>query len=163
MTKEELAARLHGRAMMKEITPEEEARALSSGLVVVFGYSDDNVEFRGAIQDEIGCYSGGEVVLCEDGSVFHGWDQVDHTSEDAAEEYFERKQMRHTTLKCLWCDGGAEACGYSWTYQIDVPHASFDILEEGRPFCRGIVFEIADLGGVPASKADPATAQETGA
>ena len=162
MTKEELAARLHGRSIGKEITPEEEQLAKDAGLVVVFGYSDDNVELRGVIHDEAGCYNGGEVELCEDESVLEAWDQVDHDSERACEEYFERKGLPHKTLVCKWGEGET----YSWTYEIGVPCASFDVLENGEPWCRGIVFAIADLAtqprGAPLSKADPATAQETG-
>ena len=44
-----------------ELNPTEEAIAKDNGLVIVFGYSDDCTEFRGAIEDEIGCYNGGRV------------------------------------------------------------------------------------------------------
>lgn len=50
---------LNGREYGDEITREEEAMAKAHGLVVVFGYSDDNMEFCGAITDEVGCYDGG--------------------------------------------------------------------------------------------------------
>lgn len=59
MTLEEFAKILDGRSYGNEITKEEEALAKELGFVVVFGYSDDNVELRGAIDDEIGCYEGG--------------------------------------------------------------------------------------------------------
>ena len=38
---------------------EEERLAKENGLVVVFGYSDDNIELRGAINNEAGCFDGG--------------------------------------------------------------------------------------------------------
>ncbi|MGV8869322.1 MAG: KTSC domain-containing protein [Janthinobacterium svalbardensis] len=41
---------------------------------------------------------------------------------------------------------GAEP-GYSWTFRTDVPHATFEIVEGGEPYCRGIVIDVADLGG----------------
>lgn len=56
LTKEEMARLLTGREIGNEITPSEEATAQESGLVVVFGYSDDLVELRGSISDEAGCY-----------------------------------------------------------------------------------------------------------
>ncbi len=59
MTLKEFAEMLDGREYGHEITEEEEALAKELGFVVVFGYSDDNAELRGAIDDEIGCYDGG--------------------------------------------------------------------------------------------------------
>ena len=59
MTLKQFAALLDGREYGSEITPEEEKLAKELGYVVVFGYSDDNAELRGAIDDEIGCYDGG--------------------------------------------------------------------------------------------------------
>lgn len=61
MTLKEFAALLDGRTYLHEITEEEEALARELGYVVVFGYSDDNAELRGAIDDEIGCYDGGVI------------------------------------------------------------------------------------------------------
>ena len=65
MTLKEFAKMLDGREYLHEITKEEETLAKELGFVVVFGYSDDNAELRGAIDDEIGCYDGG--VLEHDG------------------------------------------------------------------------------------------------
>ena len=61
MTLKEFASLLDGREYGCEITLEEEKLAKELGFVVVFGYSDDNAELRGAINDEIGCYDGGEL------------------------------------------------------------------------------------------------------
>lgn len=54
MTLKEFAKMLDGREYGGEITKEEEALAKELGFVVVFGYSDDNAELRGAIDDETG-------------------------------------------------------------------------------------------------------------
>ena len=51
MTKEELAAMLNGREYGKEITKAEEEKAKANGLVVIYGYSDDNVELRRHLVD----------------------------------------------------------------------------------------------------------------
>lgn len=77
MTIFEFAEGLNGRQYGEELYPFEEQRAKELGFVVVFGYSDDNTEFRGAIDDEIGCFDGGRVyedgdkyiddIWCEDG------------------------------------------------------------------------------------------------
>lgn len=65
MTKEQLAERLNGRQYGGELNREEEKLAKESGLVVIFGASDDLCEMRGAIDDEFGCYDGGEIE-CEE-------------------------------------------------------------------------------------------------
>ena len=59
MTLKEFAQMLDGREYRCEITQDEEKLAKELGFVVVFGYSDDNAELRGAIDDEIDCYDGG--------------------------------------------------------------------------------------------------------
>lgn len=46
---------------LSELTDEEIAIAKENGFVVVFGYSDDCTEFRGVINDEVGCFNGGRV------------------------------------------------------------------------------------------------------
>ena len=62
MTIYEFAEGLNGREYLNEITSIEAQRAKELGFVVVFGYSDDNAEFCGAIDDEIDCYNGGVIV-----------------------------------------------------------------------------------------------------
>lgn len=61
MTLKEFAQMLNGREYGHEIHKEEEALAKELGFVVVFGYSDDNAELRGAIDDEIDCFDGGKL------------------------------------------------------------------------------------------------------
>lgn len=46
-----------------ELSAEEETIAKENGLVVVFGASDDLCEIRGAEDDEIGCFDGGEAAI----------------------------------------------------------------------------------------------------
>jgi hypothetical protein len=64
MTKEELAAILNDREYGAEITEIEAKLAKKDGLVVVFGHSDDCVEFRGAIEDEA---YGDSILVSKDG------------------------------------------------------------------------------------------------
>ena len=61
MTLKEFAKMLDGRQYGQEITKEEETLAKRLGFVVVYGYSDDCAELRGAINDEIGCFGGGKL------------------------------------------------------------------------------------------------------
>lgn len=60
MTKEQLAELLNGNEYRDEMTKEQEQAAKQNNLLVLFGASDDLLEMRGAIRDEVGAYDGGE-------------------------------------------------------------------------------------------------------
>ena len=102
--------------------------AKEKGIVVVFGYSDDNIEFRGAIEDEVGCFDGRRV-------------QVPGT-----DKYID-------AIFCGILDGirvldpfeyMADNGGMlTWVYRTDIPHETFSMYEDGEPYCRGIVFHLA--------------------
>jgi hypothetical protein len=140
LTKEALAAMLNGRQYGKEISKLESARAKSAGLVVVFGYSDDNVEFRGAIDDEIGAYNGTTLRITPLG-LLPEWDVDDMSDEQDAEAYFLKKHAGYQEIEACWASEG----DYSWTFKTEIPHAPFEVLEDEGPFCRGIVFALADV------------------
>lgn len=144
ITPEAFAARLDGRQMGKEITKQEEAEAKAAGLVVVFGYSDDNVELRGAIDDEIGAYDGTTFDVTRHG-LLPQWEQFreDHEDEESFADYFKRKQEACSQIEALWCPAGEDL---SWAYRTAIPHATFNVMEDGEIFCRGIVFRLADVG-----------------
>lgn len=138
MTRDELAKQLNGREYGSEITDDEEQMAKQSGLVVIFGYSDDNVELRGAINDEIGCYDGGELMLRKTRVVMI----PDRDEREVLEKFGVADQVcTGAKIKAQWC----ATYDYSWTYETDVPHSSFDIVEDGQKYCRGIVISIDDL------------------
>src|SRR3990167_5676412 len=63
MTKEELAEKLHGREYPFNLTKDEIAEAKTAGLVIIYGASDDLLEFEGAIYDEVGAHDGGEAFI----------------------------------------------------------------------------------------------------
>ena len=135
MTKEELAAKLNGREYGAEITGKESHEAEDAGLVVVFGYSDDNVELRGAINDEIGCGDSGTLIPVTSTGL------LINDCEDEDCPYFQQKAQHAASIEPLW-----DKEGYSWIYKTAIPHATFDIEEDGDKYCRGIVFALADVG-----------------
>lgn len=133
-SKEDLAARLNGREYGNEITEDEERLAEEHNLVVVFGYSDDCCELRGAIHDELSCYDGGEFHVNSNGLLINKCDYGDCP-------HYRREARRAHKVEIVW-----DSDGYSWVYKTDdVPHSSFEIIEDGEPFCRGIVFALYDL------------------
>jgi hypothetical protein len=143
MTAQEFAALLNGREYGHEITKAEEERAHIAGLVVVFGHSDDNVELRGCINDEVGAYDGTTLRITKSGHLLPDWESVNHDDEDEAQEYFRKKFAGVRTIEAVWCPAGDP--GLSWAYETTIPHATFLINEDGGPFCRGIVFHLSDV------------------
>jgi hypothetical protein len=138
MTKEELAALLNGRGYGSEITPEEEALAKESGLLVIFGASDDLTELRGAVCDEAGAYNGATHRIDAKGFLPE-WDSVDHDDEEECRAYFAR-DGKGGEVRAKWAEDG-----YSWVIETDLPHATFDITEDDEAYCRGIVIAVSDL------------------
>lgn len=134
LTATAFAAMLDGRQYGSEITKEEERVAADAGLVVVFGYSDDNVELRGAIDAEVSAYNGTTVRL--DGS-----DVLENDCENEDCPHFERAMARAPFFRARWCAPDAKA---AWTFDVLWPHATFTIFEDGEPFCVGVVFALSD-------------------
>lgn len=136
MTIKELALNLNGCEYRNEITDELAGRAKTNEFVIVFGASDDLMEFRGAIDDEIGCYDGGSAYIIREGL-------LENKCEDGDCPNFETKKEKAKEIKAIWQDEDSPA----WTYKTDIPHETFEILEDGEVYCRGIVFSLCNLHG----------------
>ena len=139
LSKELLAGLLTGREYGKEMAKEEEQQAKAAGLIVIFGASDDLMEFRGAITAEFNCYDGGMAHINAKGLL----PNRENVEDDVELKDLFARQPSARSIEALWT---AED-GYSWTYRTDVPHATFEIVEDGEPYCRGIVIDVPDLGG----------------
>lgn len=140
MNAKEWAAKLNGREYTEEITVAEEAGARSDNVLIVFGQSDDLMEFRGAIDDETGAWEGQTVKITPEGVLF------------SEEENNETHEWNRVQISCMpkimaiWCPKGEDGKEYaSWLIDSKVPHESFDIMEDGKLYCRGAVFAMADL------------------
>lgn len=134
MNKFELAALLNGREMGHEISKSEQEEVKQNNLVIVFGASDDLMEFRGAIRDDISAYGGATAYLNSDGLM------INKCHDDCP--YHAKQIESATNINAIW-----DSEGYSWVYETTIPHETFDILEDGEPYCRGIVFSLDDVKG----------------
>lgn len=133
ITMKEFAQQLNGREYGCQMFTDQEIQAAKeNGWVIVTGASDDLVEFEGAICDETGGYDGGKVYFSKY-CVYDG------------------KNANWAFPNCIeavWCgkdvldDNGNVI---PWIYKTDIPHETFMVYEEGRPYCKGIVFSVADL------------------
>ncbi|RFP19636.1 hypothetical protein D0T23_04965 [Duganella sp. BJB475] len=137
--RDQFAAALSGREYPFDLTKDEQAQAKAAGLLVIFGASDDLMEFRGVENDEFGCYNGGTALIDAKGVL----PERENIEEDAELKDFFAREPAARKIEALW----AAEPGYSWTYRTDVPHATFEIIEDGAPYCRGIVIDVVDLGG----------------
>lgn len=142
MNKEKFAAMLNGRECRYEITKDEAAQAKAAGLVVVYGASDDLMEFAGALYDEVGVYGGGMALV--DAKDVLDRDQIEDDDDEAIAEFVARSKTAQS-IEALWNDSVSDASVPAWTYMTDIPHATFDVMDDGELYCRGIVFALADL------------------
>jgi len=121
---------LNGRKTGKEISMLETIELSKLGLVIAFGYGDESITFRGAINDKVGCYEGGKIFI-NDKKVFK-----------ECESKCEHEVLaKYKIINVLWW----ELESVSWTFETDIPHESFNILDDDKVFCKGILFNIKDL------------------
>ena len=133
MITKEIAEILNGLEYCEDIKPMDIKYAKDNGVVIVFGASDDLMEFRGAIDDEAGCYGGGLVYFNRSGELISKCNDIDCP-------YFDEIKEKASKIEAVW-----DSEGYAWTYKTDIPHETFDIIDDGFTYCRGIVFLIDDV------------------
>ena len=153
MTKEELALQLNGRQYGDEISEEQERLAKENNLIVIFGASDDLVEFRGALLDEIGAYEGCDFMITKPGTEVGTGEYYNNLP-----TYFKADELMAVEINedypsdghiperisALWCPKDQDVeC--AWYIKTELPHASFNIMEDGDIECRGIVLNVSDL------------------
>lgn len=138
MTRDELAKILDGRECGSEITRAEAKMAKESGLVVIYGASDDLAEIEGAFDDELDVSDGGFIPITKDGLLQNKCDDEDCP-------YFAVLVKHATTIEAVWSDETGEP---AWSYRTTIPHSTFNIksdADEDLIYCRGIVFALADV------------------
>ena len=136
MNAKELAEKLDGREIGAEITTDEAEQAKAKGLAVVFGASDDLMEFRGAVDDEVDAYEGCTARINKAGIV-----QTPDCSLGADCKYFKASLKGVKEIKAVWCGDGKAP----WSYETEIPHEEFNIFEDGELYCTGIVFSMEDV------------------
>jgi len=133
MTRDEAADQLNTSKYGDEGSPQLFRAMNDAGLVAVFGASDDLMEFRGAIDDEIGAYNGTTAYLTSKGL-------LENDCENNDCPHFKKLKKTAATIKAVWDNGGI-----SWRYETEIPHSKFIVNEDGEAYCVGIVFALADV------------------
>ena len=140
----EFAKGLHGNEYGNEITEHGAEMAKYWGFVVIYGVGDLNVRFRGAINNEFCVWTGATIYFINGKIVDDEMTGYFDDETDELIEFLEKYDLIKTkkTIDAKWCDGDIP-----WTYKTDIPHATFDIMDGGDIFCRGIVINESHLGG----------------
>ena len=148
MNMEEFAKSLDGREMGreigKELTKEEEQLAKENRWVVVFGHSDDCIELRGFIHDELYRDRNPDKFWFSAQGPMKTWDDVDHDDEEEMEEYFENK---YNAIGQLDVHYGSTFDGeyFDWVFDWSWPHEVFRIYEDDNGFCLGVIFKMPEV------------------
>lgn len=126
MTKEELAELLNGRQYGEEITDVEHRIAYENGLVVIFGASDDLTILKGVVDDEVDCYQGCHFKFNRHLEIKTGG-----------------KYKRHRrSVESVWSPKEPDC---AWMYKTEIPHATFNIYEDGELYCVGIIIDVSQI------------------
>lgn len=134
MNTKEIAESLNGLGYREDPQKGILDSAKDAGIIIVVGASDDLMEIYGATREEVGCYGGGVAYFTDQGL-------VKNLCDDDRCPYAAKEKERAVPVEALWCKEDV----YIWTYKTEIPHETFDVLEDGEPYCRGIVFKLSDI------------------
>lgn len=138
MELKEFAEKLSGREYeCPQFTKEELEEAKENGFLIICGASDDLMELEGAIEDEACVFDGGIVHIQApyeaDGQIIGGGVVEGNNG-----------QNNVFTVEAKWDEGRDEDGNIiAWTYETSVPHETFDIMDDGEIYCRGIVIKLS--------------------
>lgn len=145
LTKEKLAELLDGRDLRGKYDYPTTQEVEDSNLVVLYGRSDYLIEVRGAVYNSI-CIDG----ECKLALVLAGEeidDEEDVTNMDIpavlplSDEYDQSDNPRLITVQYCSLDNTIA----DWEFDTVLPHATFLLNKEGKPFCKGIVIDIDEV------------------
>lgn len=114
-----------------DLTPSQKEFCKAHDIVVVYGYSDDNVEFDGAIREEVGAWEGAEIYVDTNGPI---------EPCECECTYYKAAMKNAKRINAFWY-----LDDWAWEFRTDIPHETFEFYSDGDPFCKGIVFYKKDM------------------
>lgn len=138
----ELATDLHWREYRSEITHEESEYCKWKNWLVIFWASDDLLEFRWAINDEVWAWNWTKVYLWKE-KIIDIWYLDDQFQEADIDDDIHKLIM--DTIKKEWIkiEAIADDPNYQFFIKTDFQNsAEFEILEDGEKYCRGLVLDL---------------------
>jgi len=138
-TKESLAALLDGREIRNEVQGLDCPSIKAARLLIVYGASDDLVEFDGLFRDEAGAGGRATDIRFDEEGVPQEWEEFinDSVTIETAKKQIARLENAKS-LTAFWC---RKDCS-PWTFETSLPHAKFKIMEDGEVFCEGLVIDM---------------------
>jgi hypothetical protein len=136
ITIENAILKLNNQEYPLRVSRQFEQELKDSELVIIYGASDDLIEFGGAISDELGAGNGTIKHIYKTG-IIGDRDKVD--SDEDMELYLKNKQ-NSKEIKAIWGINDI-----SWQYETEIPHKVFHIVEDDEIYCIGIIFSINDI------------------
>jgi hypothetical protein len=114
-----------------DLTPSQKEFCKAHDIVVVYGYSDDNVEFDGAIREEVGAWEGAEIYVDTNGPI---------EPCECECKYYKTAMKNAKRINAFWYLND-----WAWEFRTDIPHETFEFYSDGDPYCKGIVFYKKDM------------------
>lgn len=141
MNRETLAALINGREYRNELTSSNKEEASKNGLIVIYGCSEDLLEFEGAAEQEIGAWEGVTAFIFKRKDELVIMDEEDYEEEQKTVGKY-GVDLTGNKIEAIWSPDDPDC---SWLIKTDLPHSTFDIMEDGDLYCRGIVISVSDL------------------
>ena len=130
----EVAELLDGREYRQEVDKELRSKLREDRILVIYGASDDIMCLDGFIHDE--AY---DTIYLKD------MDVLRNVCEEDRCPYYAQRVASAWTVTPVWHDTG-NPC---WTYETALPHTTFEIMEDGEVYCRGIVIDMWTTNVIP--------------
>lgn len=122
--------------------------------VVIYGASDDLIEFEGFISDEDGAYEGTLMKFVKPGE-FYLEDETDETykkskdymfipiTENELKEIKDKDYKDNCVIEMLWCPGETDM---SWQVNVKgVPFAKFNVMQDDEVFCEAVIIDLSNF------------------
>lgn len=135
----EFANLLNNREYREEITKEEEKIAKENNLIVIFWYSDDNIELRWAINDEIWAWGWVEFYIDKKkNKIYYTTSryiderELNDEFEEIVQNYFDNNCIKVKAIRNQF-----------WEIEINwIEYERFDIVEDWEKFSDWIIIKI---------------------
>lgn len=134
------------------------ASVREDNIVIIYGYSDDIVEFDGAIIEELDCYGAADFFidyidrhcyyLFPQDFVDHATEYINSDYEDTLpliDELLQEHIKKIIKLKAAYC-GKFNKDG--WGFELELPESTkidydtFNVLEDGEVFIKGLIIDL---------------------
>lgn len=150
LTKEKLAELLDGHDVLNRdmYGIPTNMEVWNNNLVVMFGHSDDLIEVRGAVHNEIDSYGEDKLALVLAGEKIDDDEDVMNIDIPGifrlSDDYNQSNNPRLITVRY----GSEENTQADWEFDTAMPHATFMLYLKGKPFCKGIVIDLDEIAPI---------------